>query len=64
MVTERSTVAGEFVNPQGSEAREGQTMLEPGKRLQFPDIAMLATYGLRMSACTNVRRSRFFRRGE
>lgn len=46
MVTERSAVAGEFVNPQGSEAREGQTMLEPGKRLQFPDIAMLATYGM------------------
>ncbi|MCC6587262.1 MAG: molybdopterin molybdotransferase MoeA [Bryobacterales bacterium] len=46
MVTERGPAPGEFVNPQGSEAREGQTMLEPGKRLRFPDIAMLATYGM------------------
>jgi len=37
--------AGQFINPQGSEARAGATLLGPGKRLDFADIAMLASVG-------------------
>ena len=37
--------AGQFINPQGSEARAGETLLESGKRLDFTGIAMLAAMG-------------------
>lgn len=45
MVTARLPQPGEFVNPQGAEARRGDVVLEPGVRLFFPQIALLATYG-------------------
>jgi molybdopterin molybdotransferase len=45
----QSADAGQFVNPQGCEARSGETLLHPGKRLDFTDIAMLASIG-----CTRV----------
>jgi len=43
--TDRGAGVGQFVNPQGSEARAGETLLTPGKRLGFADIAVLATVG-------------------
>ena len=36
---------GEFINPQGCEAAAGSMLLEAGKRLDFTDIAMLASAG-------------------
>ena len=36
---------GQFINPQGSEARAGEILLDPGKRLDYTDIAMLAAAG-------------------
>lgn len=36
---------GENFNPQGVEAREGDLVLDARKRLRFPDIGLLATYG-------------------
>ena len=36
---------GQFINPQGCEARAGEQLLGPGKRLDFSDIAMLASCG-------------------
>ena len=41
----RTLRAGENVSPQGCEAQSGQTLLEPGRRLGFADIAVLATVG-------------------
>jgi len=43
--TDRAAGPGQFINPQGCEARAGETMLTPGKRLGFADIALLATVG-------------------
>jgi len=43
--TDRAASAGQFINPQGCEARAGETLLSPGKRLGFADIALLATVG-------------------
>jgi molybdopterin molybdotransferase len=37
--------AGQFINPRASEARAGETLLAPGKRLDYTDIAMLAAAG-------------------
>jgi molybdopterin molybdotransferase len=37
--------AGENVSPQGCEARSGEMLLEPGRRLGFADSALLATVG-------------------
>lgn len=45
MITSRASQPGEFVNPQGAEARAGDTLLAPGVRLLFPHIALLATCG-------------------
>lgn len=45
MITERAASMGEFINPQGSEAKAGEAILSAGKRLGFADIALLATYG-------------------
>ena len=36
---------GQFINPQGSEARAGEQVLDRGKRLDFTGIAMLAAIG-------------------
>ena len=43
--TDRSLRPGENVNPRGSEAREAELLLEPGRRLGFADIAVLAMAG-------------------
>ena len=43
--TDRAAGPGQFINPQGCEARAGETLLTPGKRLSFADIALLATVG-------------------
>ncbi len=43
--TGRPANMGEFINPQASEARAGETILATGKRLGFADIAWLATVG-------------------
>ncbi len=45
MATERSHRAGDNVNPRASEARAGQVLMAPGKRLGFPEIALLAMLG-------------------
>ena len=42
----RSLEVGENISPQGSEARSAEVLLEPGRRLGFADIALLATVGL------------------
>ena len=41
----RTLRTGENISPQGCEAQSGQTLLEPGRRLGFADIALLATVG-------------------
>lgn len=43
---DRAAKAGQFVNPQGSEARRGQLLLSPGQRLDFSHVALLATVGI------------------
>ncbi|MBM3775026.1 MAG: molybdopterin molybdotransferase MoeA, partial [Acidobacteria bacterium] len=42
---ERAAGAGQFINPRGSEARAGERLLEPGRRLGFAEIALAATAG-------------------
>jgi len=43
--TDRAAEPWQFINPQGCEARAGDPLLMPGKRLGFADIAMLAAAG-------------------
>jgi molybdopterin molybdotransferase len=45
VTVEQSAEAGQFINPRASEAHDGETLLHPGKRLDFADIAMLAAAG-------------------
>lgn len=45
MVTEKGPAPGEFVNPQGSEARRGEVVLERGRRLDYSCVALLAMVG-------------------
>lgn len=45
ITTDRAAEPGQFINPQGCEARAGEAVLTPGKRLGFADIALLATVG-------------------
>ncbi|MGE5570706.1 MAG: gephyrin-like molybdotransferase Glp [Rhodospirillales bacterium] len=40
-----AAAAGQFVNPQGSEARAGAQLLPPGSRLGYAEIAVLASVG-------------------
>jgi molybdopterin molybdotransferase len=42
---DRPAEPGQFINAQGCEARAGEILLRPGKRLDFSDIAMLAAAG-------------------
>lgn len=44
--TDRSLRPGENVNSRGSEGRAGEVLLQPGRRLGFADIALLAMVGL------------------
>ena len=43
--TDRSAEAGQFINPQGCEARANEAVLAPGTRLGFAEIALLASVG-------------------
>jgi molybdopterin molybdotransferase len=43
--TERQLKPGENFNPQACEARQGETVITPGNRLQYTGIALAATYG-------------------
>ncbi len=42
---ERTAEPGQFINPQGGEARQGDVLLRPGIRLGFAQIALAATVG-------------------
>ena len=42
---DRSAEPHQFINPQGCEARARETVLHPGKRLDYSDIAILAAFG-------------------
>lgn len=56
ITTERAAERGQFINPEGCEAREGEVLLQPGKRLEFTDIAMLASIGKpRVAVCPKPR---------
>jgi len=45
MIADQSAAPGQFINPQACEARAGEILLHPGKRLDFTCIAMLAAAG-------------------
>jgi len=45
MATDRKPSPGEFVNPQGAEAKRGQPLLPAGVRAGFAQVALLATVG-------------------
>ena len=45
MIADQSAASGQFINPQGCEARAGEILLQPGNRLDFTGIAMLAAAG-------------------
>ncbi len=42
---DRSVPPGQFINPRGAEAHAGEVLLTPGKRIEYTDIALLATVG-------------------
>ncbi len=46
VVIEEAVKAGEAINPQGCEARLGETVIEAGRRIGFAEIAMLAAVGV------------------
>lgn len=45
ITTDRTIKAGDNVNPQASEAHQGDVVLPRGRRLAYTDIALLATVG-------------------
>jgi len=45
VIVDGAAEPGQFVNPQGSEARAGEVLLDSGKRLDFTGVAMLAAAG-------------------
>jgi molybdopterin molybdotransferase len=45
VATERVVRAGENIVPRGSEGASGAPALEPGLRLDYPEIALLASFG-------------------
>jgi molybdopterin molybdotransferase len=45
VMVDRAAEPGQFINPQGSEARAGEILLDSGKRLDFTGVAMLAAVG-------------------
>jgi molybdopterin molybdotransferase len=51
--TARIQEPGTFINPQGAEARAGDALIGPGRRLGFAEIALLASVG---HACAQVYR--------
>ncbi len=46
IATDRVPRPGEFVNSRGAEARQGDVLLEAGRRIGFSQVALLATVGL------------------
>lgn len=42
---DRPADANQFINPRGGEAAAGEIVLHRGKRLDYTDVAMLATFG-------------------
>ena len=42
---DRSAEPGQFINPRGCEAAAGESLLMPGKRLGFADVALMASVG-------------------
>jgi molybdopterin molybdotransferase len=46
VIVDRGPESGQFINPRGCEARAGEVLLCPGKRLDFSDIAMMAAAGV------------------
>jgi molybdopterin molybdotransferase len=56
VTVDQTAKAGQFINPQASEARAGDTLLVPGKRLDYTDVAMLAAAGKeRVQVCAKPR---------
>ncbi len=45
VAVEGAVQPGQWINPQGSETRRGERLLEAGRRLGFAEIAMAATVG-------------------
>ena len=45
VVADGAAEPGQFINPQGCEARRGEILLHAGKRLDYTDVAMLAAAG-------------------
>ena len=45
MTTDRPASPGEWINPQGTEARRGDVLLRTGRRLDHSAVALLATVG-------------------
>jgi molybdopterin molybdotransferase len=45
VVIDQAGESGQFINPRACEAAAGATVLHPGKRLDYSDIAMLAAFG-------------------
>ena len=45
VTTDRAAEPGQFINPRGCEARAGESLLMPGKRMGFTDIALMAAVG-------------------
>jgi len=43
---DRATKTGQFINPQGSEARKGDVVLPAGTQLDYSSVALLATIGV------------------
>ncbi len=44
--TDRAPHPGEFINPRGTEARHNDLLIPSGKRLDYTDVALLATIGM------------------
>jgi molybdopterin molybdotransferase len=56
VTTDRAVEPGQFINAQGCDAGAGEVVLTPGKRLDFADIAMLASAGkARVAVCPKPR---------
>lgn len=45
MTSDRAPKPGEFVNPQGAEARQGMALIPAGRRIGFSEVALLAATG-------------------
>jgi molybdopterin molybdotransferase len=45
VTTDRAAEPGQFINPRGCEASDGEPLLMPGKRLGFADVALMAAVG-------------------